>query len=98
MKMVAKCFQADGLQSYLFSCCLHPQKRYHLALFKILNGFYHEQAMIQQMDPKIVEQKTFPNIHNRYVLLQTHYKTYIFAFFADNVTILQNTVVNFRNN
>ena len=27
-----------------------------------------------------------------------HYKTYIFAFFADNVTILQNTVVNFRNN
>ena len=66
--MVAKCFQADGLQSYLFSCCLHPQKRYHLALFKILNGFYHEQAMIQQMDSKkIVEQKRDILLHTQQI-------------------------------
>ena len=52
MKMAGKCFQADGLQSYFFLLLTPQNKRYHLALFKILNGFYHEQAKIQQMDLK----------------------------------------------
>ena len=47
---------------------------------------------------KIVEQKRHSLAYTTDMSFFGHYKTYIFAFFADNVTILQNTVVNFRNN